>query len=123
MKNIIFGVFSTLISIIIGKIIFYYIIVFFEKMYTRFFEKPNYRIVVLNILEHLSNNKEFISNVTTMVDIENKNDDNIYLNIISLPLVQKLIQNEIDTSEMKLNKSEIEHQLKLIFIKCFGGRL
>ena len=69
MKYIIFGVFSTLISIIIGKIIFYYIIVFFEKMYTRFFEKPNYRIVVLNILEHLSNNKEFISNVTTMVDI------------------------------------------------------
>ena len=112
MKNIIFGIFSTLAIAIIGKIIFYFIIVFIEKIYRRYFIKPNYKIVVKNILEHLSNNKQFISDVSQMINSDNRIDDKIYSNIISLSIVQDFIQSEIDSSKIKLDKTEIEEEMK-----------
>ena len=121
MKNIIFGIFTTLAIAIIGRIIFYFIIVFIEKIFTRYFIKPNYRIVVKNILEHLSNNKQFIRDVSQMINSDNRIDDKIYSNIISLSIVQDCIQSEIDSSKIKLDKTEIEYHLKLIFVKCFGS--
>ena len=121
MKNIIFGIFSTLAIAIIGRIIFYFIVVYIEKIYTRYFIKPNYKIVVKNILEHLSNNKQFISDVSQMINSDNITDDKIYSNIISLTIVQDFILSEIDSSKIKLDKSEIEHHLKLIFAKYLGS--
>ena len=121
MKNIIFGIFTTLAIAIIGRIIFYFIIFFIEKIFTRYFIKPNYRIVVKNILEHLSNNKQFIRDVSQMINSDNRIDDKIYSNIISLSIVQDCIQSEIDSSKIKLDKTEIEYHLKLIFVKCFGS--
>ena len=121
MKNIIFGIFTTLAIAIIGRIIFYFIIVFIEKIFTRYFIKPNYKIIVKNILEHLSNNKQFISDVSQMINSDNRIDDKIYSNIISLSIVQDCIQSEIDSSKIKLDKTEIEYHLKLIFAKCFGS--
>jgi hypothetical protein len=121
MKNIIFGIFSTLAIAIIGRIIFYFIIVFIENIFIRYFKKPNYKIVVKSILEKLSNNKQFISDVSKMINLENRIDDRIYSNIISLSMVQDFIKSEIDNSKIKLDKLEIEHQLKLIFVKHFGS--
>jgi hypothetical protein len=121
MKNIILGIFSTLAIAILGRIILYFIIVFIEKIYTRYFIKPNYKIIVKNILEHLSNNKQFISDVSQMINSDNITDDKIYSNIISLTIVQDFIQSEIDSSKIKLDKSEIEHHLKLIFAKYLGS--
>ena len=121
MKNIIFGIFTTLAIAIIGRIIFYFIIVFIEKIFTRYFIKPNYKIIVKNILEHLSNNKQFIRDVSQMINSDNRIDDKIYSNIISFSIVQDCIQSEIDSSKIKLDKTEIEYHLKLIFAKCFGS--
>jgi hypothetical protein len=121
MKNIIFGIFSTLAIAIIGRIIFYFIVVYIEKIYTRYFIKPNYKIVVKNILEHLSNNKQFISDVSQMINVDNITDDIIYKNIVSLSIVQVFIQSEIDSSKIKLDKTKIEHHLKLIFEKHLGS--
>ena len=120
MKNILIGILTTLSLFIISRIIFYFIIVSVEKIYTRYFMKPNYKIVIKNILDRLSNNQQFISHVSNMINIDNKKDDKIYINIISLAVVQEFILSEIEKSEIKLDKSEIEHQLKLIFIKCLG---
>jgi hypothetical protein len=121
MKNIILGIFSTLAIAILGRIILYFIIVFIEKIYTRYFMKPNYKIIVKNILEHLSNNKQFISDVSQMINSDNRTDDIIYKHIISLSIVQDFIQSEIDSSKIKLNKSEIENHLELIFAKHLGS--
>jgi hypothetical protein len=121
MKNIIFGIFSTLAIAIIGRIIFYFIVVYIEKLYTRYFIKPNYKIVVKNILEHISNNKQFISDVSQMINVDNRTDDIIYKNIVSLSIVQDFIQSEINCSKIKLDKSEIENHLELIFAKHLGS--
>jgi len=121
MKNIIFGIFSTLAIAIIGRIILYFIVVYIEKIYTRYFIKPNYKIVVKNILEHLSNNKQFISDVSQMINSDNKTDDIIYKHIVSLSIVQDFIQSEINCSKIKLDKSEIENHLELIFAKHLGS--
>jgi hypothetical protein len=121
MKNIILGIFLTLAIAILGRIILYFIIVFIEKIYTRYFIKPNYKIIVKNILEHLSNNKQFISDVSQMINSDNRTDDIIYKHIISLSIVQDFIQSEIDSSKIKLNKSEIENHLELIFAKHLGS--
>ena len=56
-----------------------------------------------------------------MINSDNRIDDKIYSNIISLSIVQDCIQSEIDSSKIKLDKTEIEYHLKLIFAKCFGS--
>ena len=56
-----------------------------------------------------------------MIYSDNRTDDIIYKNIISLNIVQDFIQSEIDSSKIKLDKTKIEHHLKLIFAKSFGS--
>jgi hypothetical protein len=56
-----------------------------------------------------------------MINSDNRTDDIIYKHIISLSIVQDFIQSEIDSSKIKLNKSEIENHLELIFAKHLGS--
>jgi hypothetical protein len=120
MKNIIIGIFITLAIAIIFKIIFYFIIVLIDKIILKYFTKPNYIFIVKNILNNLSNNKQFISDVSKMIDSDNGIDYDTSSNIISMCIVQNFIQSEMNSSDIKLDKEEIEERLKLIFLKYWG---
>ncbi len=120
MKNLIIGIFITLAIAIIFKIIFYFIIVFIDKIILKYFTKPNYIFIVKNILNNLSNNKQFISDVSKMIDSDNGIDYDTSSNIISMCIVQNFIHSEMNCSEIKLDKEEIEERLKLIFLKSWG---
>jgi len=120
MKNIIIGIFITLAIAIIFKIIFYFIIVLIDKIILKYFTKPNYIFIVKNILNNLSNNKQFISDVSKMIDSDNGIDYDTSSNIISMCIVQNFIQSEMNSSEIKFDKEEIEEGLKLIFLKSWG---
>lgn len=121
--NIIIGIFSTLVVIIFSRVILYFLIIFIEKIVNRYFTKPNYKSIVSKILDDLQKNAQFISEVTNMMNSDNEIDQETALSIVSLAVVQDLIQSEIDNSKIKLDKAEIESYLNSTFLRAWGKKL
>jgi hypothetical protein len=121
--NIIIGIFSTLVVIIFSRVILYFLIILIEKIVNRYFTKPNYKSIVSKILDDLQKNAQFISEVTNMMNSDNEIDQETALSIVSLAVVQDLIQSEIDNSKIKLDKAEIESYLNSTFLRAWGKKL
>ena len=121
--NIIIGIFSTLVVIIFSRVILYFLIILIEKIVNRYFTKPNYKSIVSKILDDLQKNAQFISEVTNMMNSDNEIDQETVLSIVSLAVVQDLIQSEIDNSKIKLDKAEIESYLNSTFLRAWGKKL
>jgi hypothetical protein len=121
--NIIIGIFSTLVVIIFSRVILYFLIIFIEKIANRYFKKPNYKSIVSKILDDLQKNDQFISEVTNLMNSDNEIDQETSLSIVSLAIVQDLIQSEIDNSKIKLDKAEIESYLNSTFLRAWGKKL
>lgn len=121
--NIIIGIFSTLVVILISRIILYFLTILIEKIVNRYFTKPNYKSIAIKILDDLQKNTQFISEVTNMMNSDNEIDQETVLNIFSLAVVQDLIQAEIDSSKIKLDKTEIESYLNSTFLRAWGKKL
>jgi hypothetical protein len=121
--NIIIGIFSTFVVIIFSRVILYFLIIFIEKIANRYFKKPNYKSIVSKILDDLQKNDQFISEVTNLMNSDNEIDQETSLSIVSLAIVQDLIQSEIDNSKIKLDKAEIESYLNSTFLRAWGKKL
>lgn len=121
--NIIIGIFSTFVVIIFSRVILYFLIIFIEKIANRYFKKPNYKSIVSKILDDLQKNDKFISEVTNLMNSDNEIDQETSLSIVSLAIVQDLIQSEIDNSKIKLDKAEIESYLNSTFLRAWGKKL
>ena len=121
--DLIIGIFSTLVVIIFSRVILYFLIILIEKIVNRYFTKPNYKSIVSKILDDLQKNAQFISEVTNMMNSDNEIDQETALSIVSLAVVQDLIQSEIDNSKIKLDKAEIESYLNSTFLRAWGKKL
>ena len=121
--DLIIGIFSTLVVIIFSRVILYFLIILIEKIVNRYFTKPNYKSIVSKILDDLQKNDQFISEVTNMMNSDNEIDQETVLSIVSLAVVQDLIQSEIDNSKIKLDKAEIESYLNSTFLRAWGKKL
>lgn len=121
--NIIIGIFSTLVVFIFSRVILYFLIILIEKIVNRYFTKPNYKSIVSKILDDLQKNDQFISEVTNLMNSDNEIDQETALSIVSLTVVQDLIQSEIDNSKIKLDKAEIESYLNSTFLRAWGKKL
>ena len=105
-------------SIIIAKIIFYYMIDLVDKGMKYFTANDNYKKVVKDILSKLSNDNNFIDKVTDMIDTKDGIDNTLSDKIVKLPNVQNLISKNVGD----LDKTEIENQLKTIFLKSWADK-
>ena len=105
-------------SIIIGKIIFYYMADLVDKGMKYFSANDTYKKVVKDILSKLSNDNNFIDKVTNMVDTKDGIDNSLSDKIVKLPNVQNLISKNVGD----LDKTEIENQLKTIFLKSWADK-
>ena len=94
-----------------------------RKIANRYFKKPNYKSIVSKILDDLQKNDQFISEVTNLMNSDNEIDQETSLSIVSLAIVQDLIQSEIDNSKIKLDKAEIESYLNSTFLRAWGKKL
>jgi hypothetical protein len=121
--DLIIGIFSTLVVIIFSRVILYFLIILIEKIVNRYFTKPNYKSIVSKILDDLQKNDQFISEVTNLMNSDNEIDQETALSIVSLAVVQDLIQSEIDNSKIKLDKAEIESYLNSTFLRAWGKKL
>jgi hypothetical protein len=109
-------------AFIVGKIIFYYFWELVDKGMKYFSAKPDYKKPVRDILDSLSNNKRFIDDVTNMIDSKRGIDNSTADKIVKLPYVQTQITKIVDSRNGELEETEIENQLKTIFLKSWGDK-
>ena len=112
----------TLGAFIIGKIVFYYMWDLVDRGMKYFTAKPDYKKPVTNILDTLSNNKNFINDVTKLIDPKKGIDSSTADKIVKLPYAQTQIIKVIDGTNGELDKTEIENQLKTIFFKSWSDK-
>jgi hypothetical protein len=112
----------TLGAFIIGKIVFYYMWDLVDRGMKYFTAKPDYKKPVTNILDTLSNNKNFINDVTKLIDQKKGIDSSTADKIVKLPYAQTQIIKVIDGTNGELDKTEIENQLKTIFLKSWADK-
>ena len=113
---------TTLGGFIVGKIILYYMWDLAERGMKYFNAKPDYKKPVRNILDTLTNNKNFISDVTNMIDAKRGIDGSTADKIVRLGFVQTQINKVMDGTKDELEKSEIENQLRTIFLKSWSDK-
>ncbi len=109
-------------SIIIGKVVFYYIITLAEKGVNYLTAKKDYKEPVQKILTSLSNNDNFIDKVSNMVDTKKGIDSSTADKIVKLPYVQTQIIKMVDSTNGELDEKEIENQLKTVFLKSWADK-
>lgn len=114
------GILTTLGSIIIGKIIFYFIVDLVDRGIKYFSGKTNYKPAVKEILDSLSASKSFAKDVSKFIDMKRDLDRGAADSIIKMPIVQNQISKVIDKSKGELDKTELENELKTIFIKAWS---
>ena len=109
-------------SIIIGKVVFYYIITLAEKGVNYLTAKKDYKEPVQKILTSLSNNDNFIDKVSNMVDTKKGIDSSTADKIVKLPYAQTQIIKMVDSTNGELDEKEIENQLKTVFLKSWADK-
>ena len=103
---------------IIAKIVFYYLISLAEKGVNYLTAKKDYKLPVQKILSTLSNNDNFIDKVSDIIDIKKGIDNTTADKIVKLPFVQNIISKNVGN----LDKTELENQLKTIFLKSWADK-
>ena len=93
-----------------------------EKGMKYFSAKPDYKKPVRDIIDTLTNNKNFISDVTNMIDTKRGIDGTTADKIVRLGFVQTQINKVTDSTKDELEKSEIENQLRTIFLKSWSDK-
>ena len=107
-------------SIIIGKIVFYYVADLAEKGIKYFQGKPNYKKEVKQILDSISNNKKTVSDISDLIDPKRGIDNGTADKIVNLPYVRTQITKMSDKTNGEFDETEIENELKTILIKSWN---
>jgi len=107
-------------SIIIGKVVFYYLYELVKGGLNYFSGKPNYKEPVKKILDSLSNNKKFVDDMSKMINPQRGMDNSTIDKIVKMPLVQSQISKQVGVKNSNIDKTEIENQLKTIISKSWN---
>jgi len=82
--------------------------------------KPNYKIAVKKVLDSMANNKRVADDISKMIDPQRGIDSVTADKIVKMGYVQTNIQRVISKDKDKLDKTELENQLKTIISKSWN---
>ena len=114
------GIISALSSIIIGKIIFYYLYELAKKGMNYFSGKSDYKDAVKKILDSISTNKNVIVDISKIVDESGEMDNAAADKILKLGYIQTQIIKMVDSKNSEIDETELKNELKTILIKSWN---
>jgi predicted PurR-regulated permease PerM len=117
-ENLALGILATLSSIIIGKIVYYYIIELIEKGIKYFNGSKETEKEIEGILNKLESNKKFIDDVTNHIEKSNGINASTADKIVKSEFIQSLIK-KVDNEDV--DKTDLENGLKNIFLKAWSN--
>lgn len=107
-------------TILIGKIIFYWVVELAERGYRYFNGGKDSTEAVKKILDTISDNKKFINDVSNMIDVKKGIDDTTARKMVKLPYVQTQIKKVVEMYDGKVTNTEIENGIKDVFLKAWS---
>ena len=107
-------------GLILGKIIFYYMVELVEKGIKYFSGKPNYKEPLKRILNSISKNKNVIDDISKLVDSKKGIDTATAEKIVKLGYIQTQIIKAVDSTNGDIDETELENQLKTIIVKSWN---
>lgn len=107
-------------TILIGKIIFYWVVELAERGYRYFNGGKDSTEAVKKILDTISDNKKFINDVSNMIDVKKGIDDTTARKMVKLPYVQTQIKKVVEMYDGKITNTEIENGIKDVFLKAWS---
>jgi hypothetical protein len=107
-------------TILIGKIIFYWVVELAQRGYRYFNGGKDSTEAVKKILDTLSDDKKFINDVSNMIDTKKGIDDTTAKKMVKLPIVQTLIKKVVDSYNGRITDTELEKGLQNIFLKAWS---
>lgn len=105
-------------SFIMAKIIFYYLYELAEKGVNYLENKKNYKDAVNKVLENLAE-PTIADQISKIINTKKSIDSTTVSSIIKIPFIKNQIEKVVKDSYDKINKSELENQLKDVFIKSW----
>lgn len=108
----------TLGGFIMAKIIFYYLYDLAQKGVNYLENKKNYKDAINKVLQNLAEPK-IADQISKIINTKKSIDNTTVSSIIKIPFIQNEIEKVVKDSYDKINKSELETQLKGVFIKSW----
>ena len=107
-------------SIIIGKVVLYYLYELVNMGMKYFSGKPNYKNALKNVLDSMAKNKGLANEISKMIDPKRGIDNTTVDKIVKMGYVQNSIQKIMSKDKDGLDKTELENQLKTIIVKSWN---
>ena len=121
MTNFLLGIGYTLLTIILGKIVFYYIVTFIEYVYYLFNKKERTEEAIKDILTYMTDTKSFLLDAGKLMQGHEELNEDIVRQIIQLPAVQRQIIWTIEERKF-VKKADIEEGLKTFILRAWRNR-
>jgi hypothetical protein len=107
-------------SIIIGKVVLYYLHDLVKMGMKYFSGKPKLKEVVKTVLDSMANNKKVADDISKMIDPKKGIDNTTAEKIVKMGYVQNSIEKTIGKDNDELDKKELENELKTIISKSWN---
>ena len=107
---------------ILGKVVFYFFYELAKKAGNYINGTPDYKKAVIKILESISNNKSVMEYITKMLDSNDGITNNVADRIVNIPYVQTQILKMVDSTNGKLDETELTNHLKTAMLKAWDDK-
>ena len=107
---------------ILGKVVFYFFYELAKKAGNYINGTPDYKKAVIKILESISNNKSVMEYITKMLDSNDGITNNVADKIVRMGYVQTQILKMVDSTNGKLDETELTNHLKTAMLKAWDDK-
>jgi hypothetical protein len=113
---------TTITIAVLGKVFIYFIYELIKKVGNYIKGNDGYRKAVISILESISNNKQVIDNVVTLLNDTDGITDSTADKILKMGFVENQITKLISSSKGDLDEVELRTHLKTALINAWKDR-
>ena len=121
-ENLALGILATLSSIIIGKIVIYFIYELAKKAGNYVNGNEKYKKAVAKILESISNNKQAMNDIAKLMDSNDGINNGVADKIVRMGYVQTLIIKMVESTNSELDETELTNYLKTALLKAWEDK-
>ena len=107
---------------ILGKIVIYFIYELVKKVGNYINGNGEYKKAVVKILESISNNKSVMNDIAKLLDSNDGINNGVADRIVRMGYVQTQITKIVDSTNGKLDETELENHLKTALVKAWDDK-
>lgn len=113
----------TITFAILGKVVFYFFYELVKKVGNYINGDSEYKKAITKILESISNNKSVMNDIVKLLDSNDGINNGVADRIVKMGYVQTQITKMSDSTNGKLDETELKNHLKTALVKAWDDRV